>query len=338
MTNTPPTLVDLAAGSVIPLPPRAGMPRSAHVIQQAAIDALNAALVTGRPLLVRGEPGTGKSQLARAAAEHLRRAFLAHAVDGRTETRDLLFTIDAVSRLAEAQIQGALPRQAEGDARRRVDAVEFLHPGPLWWAFEWGSATKQAVRAHATSPDPAEGAAAARGVVLLVDEIDKADPAVPNGLLDALGHRRFDVPGHGAVRMDEARPPLVVFTTNEERALPDAFLRRCLVLHLRLPRERQALVAELVQRGRAHFERAACSDKVLAEAASQLAVDRERARDLDLSPPGLAEYIDLLDAVTKQRRGDEEQIALLARLRQFAFHKHEDLLEQSPPAGPKDSP
>jgi MoxR-like ATPase len=157
-------------------------------------------------------------------------------------------------------------------------------------------------------------------VVVLVDEIDKADPAVPNGLLDALGHGRFDVPGDKPVVMDRARRPLVVITTNEERALPDAFLRRCLVLHLALPGERAALVEELVARGRAHFRE--CPAAVLAAAAELLADDREKMRERDLAPPGLAEYIDLLCAVIEQRASEEEQLVLLQRISKFALQKH----------------
>src|SRR4051812_49021009 len=96
--------ISLSAAGAVALPAMGGMPSSVHVIDEESIDAINAALATARPLLVRGEPGTGKSQLARAAAVLLGRAFLAHAVDARTETRDLLWTLDAVARLATAQV------------------------------------------------------------------------------------------------------------------------------------------------------------------------------------------------------------------------------------------
>jgi MoxR-like ATPase len=286
-------LVDLQDGAHIPLPERGGMPPSVHVIQQEAIDALRAALVTGRPLLVRGEPGTGKSQLARAAAEALGRAFVPHAVDSRTETRDLLWSIAI---------------------------IEFVQPGPLWWAFDWPSAEAQARRSGASAPLTPEGWHPDRGAVVLIDEIDKADPAVPNGLLDALGHGRFDVPGGAPVAMNRAIRPLVAITTNEERALPDAFLRRCLVLHLSLPAERAALVATLMTRGRAHFP--ACPAAVLEQAADLLAADREEIRDRGLAPPGLAEYIDLLHAVLELGKTEDEQLGLLRRIAPLALRKH----------------
>src|SRR5215831_19488070 len=103
------------------LPAAGGLPDSVHVIDEDSILAINAALATGRPLLVRGEPGTGKSQLARAAAQALGRAFVSHAVDARTETRDLLWTVDAVARLAEAQVMGAAAVRDVAEVRKNID-------------------------------------------------------------------------------------------------------------------------------------------------------------------------------------------------------------------------
>lgn len=312
--------LDAADGDIIPLPAADGLPAAVHVIDDDSILAVNAALATGRPLLVRGEPGTGKSQLARAAAVRLGRALLTHAVDGRTETRDLLWSVDAVARLAEAQIMGTLRDVTHEQVKKRIAITEFVQPGPLWWAFDWLSAQEQARRSGMSEPITPVKWTPAQGAVVLVDEIDKADVAIPNGLLDALGHGRFDVPGRLAVTQDRACPPLVIITTNEERALPDAFLRRCLVLHLALPDENAILIEMLVERGRAHF--AECADGVLRMAAGLLAKDREDFRSKDLAPPGLAEYIDLVRAVIGQRSTVEEQISLLQRISKFAFRKH----------------
>src|SRR5689334_5712831 len=118
------------ADGIVRLPEMGGMMESVHVIDDPAIAAINAALATRRPLLVRGEPGTGKSQLARAAARLLGRAFVTHAVDARTETRDLLWTLDAVKRLATAQLMSALREVDETKVLARVDALEFIKPGP----------------------------------------------------------------------------------------------------------------------------------------------------------------------------------------------------------------
>ncbi len=322
------THLKLVAGAKIPLPARGGMPESCHIIDEDSVLAVNAALATGRPLLVRGEPGTGKSQLARAAAEALGRALVTNAVDSRTETRDLLWSVDAVARLAEAQMMGALREVNERALRDRLAIQAFVHPGPLWWAFDWESAQKQAESLQLSVPTPPDDWKPAHGVVVLIDEIDKADPSVPNGLLDAFGHGRFEVPGRPPVVMNPECRPLVLITTNEERALPDAFLRRCLVLPLSLPKDRAGLVAALIERGRAHFPEAKCSDEVLRQAADLLASDREKFYSTDLCPPGLAEYIDLLRAVCEQEQNKKKQRELMVRIAKFALKKHPDPSER----------
>jgi MoxR-like ATPase len=314
--------LDLEDGAVIELDAGDGMEPSVHVIDQDSIDAVNAALAIGRPLLVRGEPGTGKSQLARAAATALGRSFVHHAVDGGTETRDLIWKIDGLARLAQAQVLGAL-RELDGTrVARELDIRRFVEPGPLWWGFDWDGAAKQAKDlapgVHAAAPG---GVRRDNGCVVLVDEIDKADASVPNGLLDALGNRCFAVPGVGTVRMDPARPPLIVITTNEERALPDAFLRRCLVLQLALPAEPSALVAFLLGRGRAHYADR-CGDAVLLRAAELVASDRLEMRSREVAAPGLAEYVDLVGVAVEQAETDVARLELLDRVRKFALRKH----------------
>lgn len=329
MTVDPARFLELEDGAVVSLPPDDGLPTSVHVLDQASIDAINAALAIGRPLLVRGDPGTGKSQLARAAARALRRRFRVHVVDGSTETRDLLWRVDAVARLAQAQVLGALHGVTEADAHRRLEVQRFIEPGPLWWGFDWdGAAFQQELRGGRVAdggarPVPGREREPREACVVLIDEIDKADASVPNGLLDALGNGSFDVDGVGCVGMDRARPPLVVITTNEERALPDAFLRRCLVLQLALPAERGLLIDVLVARGEAHFGDR-CGVDVLIRAAEMLADDRDEMKSRDVAAPGLAEFVDLVGVVVARADADAERIAMLDRVRQFALRKHPD--------------
>lgn len=319
--------------NVIELDDASGHHRPAHVIDRRSVVAVNAALATGRPLLVRGEPGVGKSQLARAAAVRLGRRFLQQAVDASTEPRDLLYTIDAVARLAAAQLLAALNTGSRAD----VSVDKFVRPGALWWAFDWEHAVDQERRADAAAAQvqltgelvgaSRDSTTADRGVVLLIDEIDKADSAIPNALLDALGRRRFDVPGCGTVEMRAGARPLVVITTNEERSLPDAFLRRCFVLHLELPDEEgESAVQEALQaRGAAHFPR--CDAAILAKAAKLIASQRLSLRREQLPAPGVAEYVDLIDAVLGQDGHGVDPAALLAEISEFVLHKH-----ASPPA------
>ncbi len=296
-------------------------PTIRHLFEPRELDAVNAALAAGRPLLVRGEPGSGKSQLARAAAHGLGRAFVAKVIDARTEARDLLWTFDAVRRLADAQVlaaRGLLPGET---VEEQLAELRYVAPGPLWWAFDWPGAAAPAEGIVVEPPPVAVDCSAEDGVVVLLDELDKADSSVPNGLLDALGQGGFEGPAGLRVECG-AMPPLVVVTTNEERSLPDAFLRRCLVLQLRLPRDRSTLVEWLKRRGRAHFSAGELADSVLAKAAEMLAEDRERLLRQGLTPPGAAEYLDLLRAVARSRRPAEEQLELLGRVAEFALRKH----------------
>lgn len=193
------------------LPPPGDAPGAAaarttftHHFEPKHVHAVNAALAAGRALLVRGEPGVGKSQLARAAAKALGRAFVARVIDARTESQDLLWSFDAVRRLADAQILGAEGLREGESVRERLDDRRYVHPGPLWWGFAWDDAKTQAERAGAPRPIEVEGADPSRGVVVLLDEIDKADSSVPTGCSSAsatgspsppaVGHRPEQLP------------------------------------------------------------------------------------------------------------------------------------------------
>ena len=291
-----------------------------HVFDKKAIAAVNGALAAGRPLLVRGEPGVGKTQLAAAVAAQLDRPLVSYTVNARTESNDLLWTFDAVQRLAEAQLCGAVQR-VEEVARLRLAEWKFVTPGPLWWGFHWNDAFNHmrkrieegacAAATVETALRPDRGGNPANGVVVLIDEIDKADTDVPNGLLEALGSRCFTP--LGCVRVEAQDPmPLVIITTNQERVLPDAFVRRCLVLHVPSPGK-----DELIVRGPAHFGDSC--QALLEKAADQLLLDRESA-----SPPrpGLAEYLDLVRAVlTLSRQQSRDQDELIQEQAEFTFRK-----------------
>jgi MoxR-like ATPase len=296
-----------------------------HVFDELSIGAVNAALAARRPLLVRGEPGVGKTQLAEAAAAKLQRAFYPFTVDSRTEARDVLWRFDAVMRLAHAQLCAVLHKDAP-TVERELAVTNFVSPGPLWWAFDATSA-RQASHGR-PPPGPASNVRRQKnGWVVLIDEIDKAESDVPNGLLEALGAGQFLPEGYEQPVTITGVPPLIILTTNEERVLPDAFLRRCLVLHLALPQDDAALMAHLQQRGQAHFGRHTSAD-VLREAARQLVEDRRHAEQAQLSPlPGQAEYLDMLRAVMELAPQDiAHQTALLASVARFTLRKHPDMV------------
>lgn len=254
--------------------------------------AVNVALAAGRPLLVRGDPGTGKSSLARSVARLLGWRFYAATVSSRTTARDLLWTFDTVARLADAQ------------ARERRHRLAYLTPGPLWWAFDPASAGRRGVaedrwqkaldRGVRPAPDPATPTTSERAVVL-IDEIDKADPDVPNDLLVPLGSFTFTLEEGPTVAA--AAAPLVVLTTNEERDLPRAFLRRCVVLALKEPKP--ARLRRIALRHYPQLEGTPLLDDVLVEY-DQVRKSRLAAFE---QPPGVAELLDALAACTNLATG-----------------------------------
>ncbi|MCP4696837.1 MAG: AAA domain-containing protein [Gammaproteobacteria bacterium] len=300
---------------------RKGLPERVHVFDNDSIEAVNTALAAKRPLLVRGEPGIGKSQLARAVAKELKRAFVQQVIDAHCEPRDLLWHLDVVQRLADAQLGSVLDKEA-GVLENTLQLQNYLHPRALWWAFNWDDAKAQADKLKLPQPSQEEAHELANGCVLLIDEIDKAEMDVPNGLLEALGEGCFTPTGRDGPVTVAGEAPLVIITTNEERALPNAFLRRCLVLYLTLPTEGRELADLLAARGQAHFP--GLDKTVLEAAAGQLVKDRLAAGEMQLQPlPGQAEYLDLLRALSARAPGDKQkQLALLAKISRFVVKKH----------------
>ncbi|MCP4702437.1 MAG: AAA domain-containing protein [Gammaproteobacteria bacterium] len=302
---------------------RGELPERVHLFDKPSIDAINAALAAKRPLLVRGEPGIGKSQLARAAAKELKRVFVQQVIDSHCESQDLMWHFDAVQRLADAQLGGAL-QMNEKQIEQKLRIENYLHPGPLWQAFDWNSAATQAAKLKIPMPAQEEESRPENGCVLLIDEIDKAEMDVPNGLLEALGEGQFTPKGWKKPIAATSVPPLVIITTNEERALPKAFIRRCLVLCLKLVEDEKDLVSHLAKRGRAHFRD--LDETVLNRAAELLKQDRQAAREARLEPlPGQAEYLDLLRAVHELAKGDTgKQLDLLAQTARYTVKKYAD--------------
>ena len=163
--------------------------------------AVNAAVALERPLLIKGEPGTGKTLLAQEIAQALDAPLIAWHIKSTTRAQQGLYEYDAVSRLRDSQL---------GDARVS-DIRNYIRRGKLWDAFT-----------HPTRP------------VLLIDEIDKADIEFPNDLLLELDRMEFHVYETGET-VKAALRPIVVITSNNEKELPDAFLRRCFFHYIRFP-------------------------------------------------------------------------------------------------------
>lgn len=320
-------MLEIQADRLVRLPAVGTWPETVHVFDEDSQWAINAALAAKRPLLVRGEPGCGKSQLARAAAHCLKRAFISIVVNARSSCEDLQYHFDAVARLAEAQTLAA-SGQVER-VQELLDPVKFISPGPLWWVFDHAGAAATQGRAQYQPPIEPAGWQVDHGCVLLIDEIDKAEADLPNGLLETLGNGSFPVPFlKEPVGRKSQTAPLVIITTNEERELPAAFTRRCLVLQLAPPQDESKLKDWLVARGAAHFAET-CSERVRQTAAEQLLADRKRAHELGQPLPGQAEYLDLLRALVAldpelARAGELEQrqLAILERLAGFTLGKY----------------
>ena len=173
----------------------------AYVATDDLIMAVNAAVTLQRPLLVKGEPGTGKTELARQVATALNMPIIEWHVKSTTKAQQGLYDYDAVSRLRDSQL---------GDARVN-DVANYIRKGKLWQAFE-----------------------ASSRVVLLIDEIDKADIEFPNDLLQELDRMEFHVYETGQTIAARHRP-VVIITSNNEKELPDAFLRRCFFHFIKFP-------------------------------------------------------------------------------------------------------
>lgn len=324
-------MLNVNPDNVLPIPPTGSWPETKHVFDEKSIWAVKAALTAQRPLLIRGEPGVGKSQIARAAAHAMNRVFISDVVHARSECQDLQWKFDSLARLGEAQILGI--HKDKVDVRKELDPLKYLSPGVLWWAFNWRSAEDQTRSSinKTRKPEAPKGWTPEKGCVLLIDEIDKADADLPNGLLETMGNGAFTVPYlDKPVMLDgKAEPPLVVITTNEERELPSAFIRRCLVLHMRLPAKETDLIPWLMDRGRIHFGKT-CSEDICRRAAKLLWDDRQDALKHNHPVPGQAEYLDILRALSKMSEGktgkekDEVQEEILQHISEFALKKHQD--------------
>jgi MoxR-like ATPase len=163
--------------------------------------AVNAAITLEKPLLIKGEPGTGKTELARQVASSLAVPIIEWNIKSTTRAQQGLYEYDAVSRLRDSQL-----------GNTKIDNVEnYIKKGKLWEAFIADSK-----------------------VVLLIDEIDKADIEFPNDLLHELDKMEFHVYETGQ-QIQAKQRPIIIITSNNEKELPDAFLRRCFFHYIRFP-------------------------------------------------------------------------------------------------------
>ena len=175
-----------------------------YVASQELQEAVNIALALGKPLLIKGEPGTGKTVLAQAIAESMGRPLITWSVKSTTKAQDGLYVYDVVQRLYDSQFGEAVD-----------DIAKYIKLGKLGEAFQSEEQT-----------------------VLLIDEVDKADLEFPNDLLWELDRMEFYVP-ETKETVKAKQSPVVIITSNAEKELPDAFLRRCIFHYIQFPDAQQ---------------------------------------------------------------------------------------------------
>lgn len=175
-----------------------------YVASQELQEAVNIALALGKPLLIKGEPGTGKTVLAQAIAESMDRQLITWSVKSTTKAQDGLYVYDVVQRLYDSQFGEAVD-----------DIAKYINLGKLGEAFQ-----------------------SEEQVILLIDEVDKADLEFPNDLLWELDRMEFYVPETKETVKAKQRP-VVIITSNAEKELPDAFLRRCIFHYIQFPDAQQ---------------------------------------------------------------------------------------------------
>jgi len=185
-----------------------------YVTSEPLRNAVNVAIALGRPLLIRGEPGTGKTLLARSIAQSLDKRLITWNIKSTTKAQDGLYVYDTVQRLNDSRFGN----------KDVADIKHYIHLGKLGQAF---ASTEQ--------------------LVLLIDEVDKADIEFPNDLLNELDEMSFYIPETDET-VTAAFRPITVITSNAEKELPDAFLRRCIFHYIEFPTP--ALMEEIV---RVHF-------------------------------------------------------------------------------------
>ena len=236
---------------------------SSYVAAEDLAVAVNAAVTLQRPLLVKGEPGTGKTELARQVAAALEMPLIEWHIKSTTKAQQGLYEYDAVSRLRDSQL---------GEARVH-EVRNYIKQGKLWQAF-----------------------AAPSRVVLLIDEIDKADIEFPNDLLQELDRMEFHVYETGET-VQAVHRPVVIITSNNEKELPDAFLRRCFFHYIRFP-DPEVLAAIV----RLHFP--GIKEALLATALTQFFELRETPGLK--KKPSTSEVLDWLKLILAEDLGPED--------------------------------
>lgn len=297
----------LRANAVVGLPKIGRWQPSAHAFDEPQLNALEAALGAGRPLLVRGEPGLGKSQIARAVAAAWQWRLVTASIHSRTERDDLLYSIDHVQRLSQSRAGAAGELQ------------DHIQPGPVWRAMKPVNDRDGVPLGPGAYPIDQNA-----GCVLLIDEIDKAHRDIPNALLEVLDDGEFELPFAHKDFSDRvvraANGLFIVMTANDERDLPAAFMRRCAVLHLQLQDDAAGQLRDIAL---SHIDLGTLgkSVKPFIDKAISAVLDYRRDVPDGYYKPGTSEMIDLLKAIDASSVGAEQIDEAIERMREYLICK-----------------
>jgi MoxR-like ATPase len=259
-----------------------------YIFSERIAIAVDVALATDRPLLVAGPPGCGKSRLAETLASMLGWHYLAKTMTSRTRLEELTVEIDHLRRLHDAH------RGNSADTNTLLPDAAYHNPGIFWWAFNPTSAHRRGLdeaeakkyEVNLTYPGIQR---TERHCVLLIDEIDKAEPDLPNDLLEPLDQRSFGLPDGTTLAAEKGQRLLILITTNGERELPQAFLRRCVSLRLEEPNVDGLITIA----GKHHPDADATRVRAIAE---RIADFRQEAERLARRAPGTSEFLDAVRA------------------------------------------
>ncbi|WP_111979908.1 AAA family ATPase [Algibacillus agarilyticus] len=293
-------LLALEAGYIIKTEALDGWPKSCYRLDGEHIGAIQAAYFANRPLLVRGDPGLGKSQLALAIAAILDFDLITSPIHYNTTIEDLLYSIDHLQRLHDVQANNKTPEQ--------LAIKNYVKPGKVW---------------QAIAPENQSKPCKKEGRVLLIDEIDKADSTLPNALLEVLNNKSITIPHMDVPITQKAdHQVFIVITSNEERLLPEAFLRRCAILDLRLPKDKNQAVEQLICIYQAHCEKELIIPLDKDETVNAIAtwvVEQRQKQDANYQS-GTSEFLDVIKAVNQYKQPTE---AVLQTLKKHLIDKYQ---------------
>lgn len=264
---------------------------AAYTADQGLVDAVNVALLLSQPLLLTGEPGTGKTQLAYSLGRELGYEVLKFETKSTSTARDLFYTYDTLRRFHDAQLEV------------KRESTDYLTYNALGIAI---IRSREASVNETWLPDGFEHGGARRSITL-IDEIDKASRDFPNDLLNEIEGMYFRIPelgmGNERISADEELRPIIVITSNSEKSLPDAFLRRCIFYNIPFPaRERLTEIVLSHMTSLKHTEHLWLRDAL--DFFDKL---REPNRGLE-KKPATAELLDWLKCLGTTRLGEGERL------------------------------